>query len=120
MGVSPLYENYDIIESRTRIKMNSIINTIYDRNKDAVNKFSNEEWLVNLIEAYKQTSVNEELLFLLKILLFQHEQKRTTEILRAGRETLIGKHINDALVPDFNVALPALKNLLAISKEKYA
>jgi hypothetical protein len=56
----------------------------------------------------------------LRILLFQHEQKRTTEILRAGRETLISKHINDALLPDFHVALPALKNLLAIAKEKYA
>lgn len=33
---------------------------------------------------------------------------------------LINKHISDALIPDYNVALPALKNLLAISKEKYA
>jgi hypothetical protein len=54
--------------------------------------------------------------FLLRILLFQHEQRRSTEILRSGRENLIGKHINDALLPDYNVALPALKNLAAIAK----
>jgi hypothetical protein len=58
--------------------------------------------------------------FLLKVLLFQHEQKRTTEILRTGREGLIGKHINDALISDYNVAILSLKNLLAIAKEKYS
>ena len=52
--------------------MNGIINTIYDRNKEVINKFSNEEWIVNLVEAYKQTNVNEEVVFILKILLFQH------------------------------------------------
>ena len=72
MGIYPIYENYELVESRTRIKMNDIINTIYDRNKEVINKYSNEEWIVNLIEAYKQTTANEELLFLLKLLLFQH------------------------------------------------
>lgn len=41
-------------------------------------------------------------------------------MLRAGREALISKLISDALLPDFNVALLALKNLLALSKEKYS
>ena len=52
--------------------MNGIVNTIYDRNKEVINKLSNEDWIVNLVEAYKQANANEELLFLLKILLFQH------------------------------------------------
>jgi hypothetical protein len=71
-GVSSLYGNYDQIESKTRVKLNSIISTIYDRNKEVINKFSNEEWILSLVEAYKQTNINEELVFLLKILLFQH------------------------------------------------
>lgn len=33
---------------------------------------------------------------------------------------MIGKHISDALLPDYSIAQPSLKNLLAISKEKYA
>ena len=57
---------------------------------------------------------------MLKIMMFQHEQKRTTEILRSGRESLIGKLIGDSLVSDYNVAYSALRNLLAISKEKYS
>lgn len=52
--------------------------------------------------------------------MFQHEQKRTTEILRSGRESLIGKLINDSLIPDYNVAYSALRNLLSIAKEKYS
>ena len=47
---------------------------------------------------------------------FQNDQKKTTEILRSGRESLINKLINDALVSDYNVALAALKNLQSISK----
>jgi hypothetical protein len=57
---------------------------------------------------------------LLKVLQFQNDQKKTTEILRSGRESLINKLINDALIPDYNVAIAALKNLLSLSKEKYA
>ena len=53
-------------------------------------------------------------------MMFQREQKRTTEILRSGRESLIGKLIGDSLVSDYNVAYSALRNLLAISKEKYS
>lgn len=58
-GISPLYSNYDQIESKTRIKLNSIVSTIYDRNKEVINKFSNEEWILSLVEAYKQVNVNE-------------------------------------------------------------
>ncbi len=57
---------------------------------------------------------------MLKVLQFQNDQKKTTEILRSGRESLINKLINDALIPDYNVAIAALKNLLSLSKEKYA
>lgn len=71
-GVSFLYGHYDNLESKTRIKLNAIINTIYERNKDVINKYSNEDLIVNLVEAYKMSSVGEELVFLLKILLFQH------------------------------------------------
>lgn len=115
-----LYESYSSIQVETRMKLNSIISTIYDRNKDIVNKYSNEEFICNLIEAYKSTATNEEIVFLLKIMLFQHEQKRTTEILRNGREALINKLIHDTSCMDYNVAIAALKNLLAIAKEKYA
>lgn len=59
-------------------------------------------------------------MFLLKIIHFQQEQKKTTEVLRTGRESLINKLINDALIPEYNIALSALKNLQFISKEKYA
>ena len=57
---------------------------------------------------------------MLKIMQFQNNQKKTTEILRSGRETLLAKLVNDALIPDFNVGLSALKNLVSLSKEKYA
>lgn len=59
---------------------------------------------------------HEEIIFLLRVMQFQNDQKKTTEILRSGRESLINKLINDALVPDYNVSLAALKNLQSISK----
>ena len=119
-GIRQLYEHYESLEARTRLKVNATVDTIYERNKDCINKYSDDGWIVGLVEAYKSTHANEELAFLLKLLMFQHEQKRTTEVLRTGRETLLSKLISDALVPDYAVALPALKNLLPISKEKYS
>ena len=43
---------------------------IYDRNKTVINKFSSDTFINNLVEAYKSTSVGEEILVLLKIVLF--------------------------------------------------
>ncbi len=115
-GVTPLYEYYDQFTPKGRIKLNGIVNTIFQRNKNAVNRYSNDKWIVQLVEAYKSCLANEELIFLLRILLFQHEQKRSTEIIRSGRDGLITKLITDSLNPDYVIALPALKNLQAISK----
>lgn len=58
-GITKLYEHYDSIEPKTKVKVNSIINTIYERNKELVNKFSNEDWIVSIVEAYKQSNNND-------------------------------------------------------------
>jgi hypothetical protein len=58
-GVSFLYEFYDSLEAKTRIKLNNIISVVYERNKEVINMFSNESWIINLVEAYKGSSVNE-------------------------------------------------------------
>lgn len=73
-----------------------------------------------MVEAYKLSNYHEEITFLLLILNFQAEQRRTTEILRSGRESLLNKLIADALVTDYNVTIGSLKLLLAIVKEKYS
>lgn len=99
--------------------MNEIINIIFERNKELLNKYSNDTMISQFVEAYKLSSHQEELLFLLKILIFQAEQKRTTELLRSGRESMLSKMVNDALLADYNVAISALKLLLLLSKEKY-
>ena len=70
-SVSSLYANYESIETETRIKANEIINVIFERNKEIVNKYSNETLVSHFVEAYKLSSNHEELTFLLKILLFQ-------------------------------------------------
>jgi predicted AlkP superfamily pyrophosphatase or phosphodiesterase len=85
VGVGTLYEYYDSIDAKTKVKLNYIVNIIYDRNKEVINKYSNETWIGNIIEAYKQSNSNEEIIFLLKILQFQQDQKKTTEVLRSGR-----------------------------------
>ncbi len=83
--MTKLYSYYDSIEAKTKTKINHIINIIYDRNKELLNKFSNEDWITSIIEAYKLATTNEEDIFLLRILQFQNDQKKTTEILRSGR-----------------------------------
>lgn len=40
-GVAGLYGSYDQIEGKTRVRLNAIVSTIYDRNKEVINKFSN-------------------------------------------------------------------------------
>lgn len=40
--VSKLYENYEVIEQDVRIKVNEIVNIIYERNKELLNKYSND------------------------------------------------------------------------------
>lgn len=119
-GVSELYSHYESIETESRVKMNEILNSIFERNKEIVNKYSNETLLGHLVEAYKLATNHEELIFLLKILLFEQEQKKSTEILRSGRETFIGKLISDSLAADYNITIAALKVLLLLSKEKYS
>jgi hypothetical protein len=71
-GVTPLYEYYDQLDPKGKVKLNAIVNTIFQRNKNAVNRYSNEKWIIQLVEAYKSCLASEELIFLLKILLFQH------------------------------------------------
>lgn len=39
--MTKLYSYYDSIEAKTKVKINSIINIIYDRNRELLNKFSN-------------------------------------------------------------------------------
>ena len=43
-----------------------------------MNKYSNDTLIGHFVEAYKLSSNHEEIVFLLKILLFQQEQKRST------------------------------------------
>lgn len=50
-----------------------------------MNKYSNDALISNIVESYKLTDNQQELVFLLKIMLFEAEQKRTTELLRSGR-----------------------------------
>lgn len=85
-----------------------------------MNKYSNDSLISQLVEAYKTASQQDELLFLLKILIFQGDQKRVTEVLRSGRESMLMKIVNDGLLADYNVAIQAIKLMLLISKEKYS
>lgn len=42
------------------------------------------------------------------------------DVLKAGRESLVNKLLEDAQQVDYSVGIGALKNMLALSKEKYA
>lgn len=44
-----LYENYESIELDTRIKMNETINTIFDRNKEVLNRYTNETLIAQFV-----------------------------------------------------------------------
>lgn len=49
-----------------------------------------------------------------------HELKKTVDILKAGRESLINKLIEDSQQVDYTTSINSLKNILAISKDKYS
>ncbi len=66
------------MEEKARMRLNQIVDVIYERNKAVINKFSSDTFLTNLVESYKSTNSIEEILILLKILLFENEQKHTT------------------------------------------
>lgn len=69
-SVSRVYECYGEMEERTRVKVNEIVSVLLERNKEVVNRHSNEAWISSLVEAYKQPSTNQETIFLLRILQF--------------------------------------------------
>ena len=57
-GIRQLYDHYESIDPRTRIKLNATVDAIYERNKDVVNKYSDDGWIVGMVEAYKSTHAN--------------------------------------------------------------
>lgn len=61
-----------------------------------------------------------ELIFFLTLMKALHELKKTVDVLKAGRESLVNKLLEDAQQVDYSVSVGALKNLLALSKEKYS
>jgi len=48
-----------------------------------------------------------------------HELKKTVDVLKVGRESLVNKLLEDSQQVDYSVSIGGLKNLLALSKERY-
>ena len=59
LAVTALYAHYETIETEVRIKINFVVNVIFDRNKELVNKYSNDTMVGHLVEAYKLASNHE-------------------------------------------------------------
>lgn len=78
LSVIKLYESYEPLEQSLRVKLNECVNILFERNKELMNKYSNDSLISQLVEAYKTANQQDELLFLLKILIFQGDQKRVT------------------------------------------
>lgn len=44
-----VYELYESLGEKTRWRLNKIVDVIFERNKDAINKFSSDEFISNLV-----------------------------------------------------------------------
>lgn len=61
-----------------------------------------------------------ELIFFLTMMKNMHELKKTVDILKLGRESLVNKLLEDSQQVDYGVSIGSLKNFLSISKEKFS